>query len=474
MEAKEHHLIFLPGPGTSHITPAIKVGKLILSRASSISITYLIISDHRDTKDRIKSLQSNHDPRLRFHNLPEAENQNVSSSESSHKLKAKRDVNHIKNHKPQVRQAIHEIFLQNTKTKVVGLVVDMFCSSMIDMGNEFGIPSYVFYSSSASFLSFKLFFQSLRDEHNKDITQYRDSDEEFSIPGFVNPVPAKVMPTMMLDANGGSELVMESARQMRQAKGIFINTFEEIDRNAIKAFAESNGKIPTIYPVGPLINLDSQLEPSDYAIINWLDQQSPSSVVFLCFGSHGSFVEPQIKNLAEAIESCGYRFLWTLRIPKESTFDEVLPEGFLNRTSGIGKVIGWAPQTAVLSHPAIGGFVSHCGWNSILESVWFGVPIAAWPIEAEQQVNAFHIVKELGIAVEIKIDYRGDVEEQRRILVEPEVIKSAINRIMGEKESSKIRKKIKVLREEAVRASMAGSSSDKFLQKLIQYIIEQP
>ncbi|KAF5816567.1 putative anthocyanidin 3-O-glucosyltransferase [Helianthus annuus] len=76
----------------------------------------------------------------------------------------------------------------------------------------------------------------------------------------------------------------------------------------------------------------------------------------------------------------------------------VLPDGFPERTSGIGKVIGWGPQVALLAHEAVGGFVSHCGWNSILESLWFGVPTAAWPMYSEQPLNAFEMVVELGLA----------------------------------------------------------------------------
>uniref|UniRef100_A0A7N2MVN8 Uncharacterized protein n=1 Tax=Quercus lobata TaxID=97700 RepID=A0A7N2MVN8_QUELO len=129
----------------------------------------------------------------------------------------------------------------------------------------------------------------------------------------------------------------------------------------------------------------------------------------------GSFEKDQVKEIAYALEHSGRRFLWSLHKPPPSggiaspsdymTLEEILPQGFIERTQVIGKVIGWASQVATLAHSAIGGFVSHCGWNSMLESLWFGVPIAAWPMCAKQQINAFEMVKELGLAIEVKMDY---------------------------------------------------------------------
>ncbi|XP_051152059.1 anthocyanidin 3-O-glucosyltransferase 2-like [Andrographis paniculata] len=466
----KHHLIFLPSPGSSHLVPALNFGNLILSRNSSLRITYLLIADLHTPKPSHNSILPIPNPCLQFLNLPKPETP-VSSSfhDNKQKLASVRSTEYINRHRPQVRKAVDDI-VKNSGDRIVGLVVDMFCVSMIDVGDEFGIPSYVFYTSSATFLAFKMFFLRLRDEHGQDITEYKDSDHEFQIPGFVNPVPAKVMPSMMLDKNGGSELVMECARQIRKTKGIIINTMEEMDATAIRTLIDSKGEIPPIYPIGPVIDLvpvrtrDERIE--DDSIIGWLDAQPPSSVVFLCFGSQGTFPAPQIEHLACAIELCGYRFLWSLRSPKGGTAEEILPEGFLERSSCAGRVIGWAPQAAVLSHPAVGGFVSHCGWNSVLESVWFGVPIAAWPMAAEQQVNAFHIVKELGIAVEIKMDYRGDVDSAS--VVEAELVEKAIRAVMG-RESIGIRKKIRVLRERGLRGLMAGGggSWEKFMEKLI-------
>ncbi|KAI8558703.1 hypothetical protein RHMOL_Rhmol04G0117500 [Rhododendron molle] len=176
----------------------------------------------------------------------------------------------------------------------------------------------------------------------------------------------------------------------------------------------------------------------------------PSSVVFLCFGSMGGFEADQMREIAQALEQSGHRFLWSIRQPppkgemerkmpsEYQDLNQALPEGFLERTEEIGKVIGWAPQVAVLSHKAVGGFVSHCGWNSTLESLWCGVPVATWPLYAEQQINAFQLVRELELAVEIKLDYKNDLRfaSINVKLVTADEIENAILKLMEKEDQS--------------------------------------
>jgi UDP:flavonoid glycosyltransferase YjiC (YdhE family) len=133
-------------------------------------------------------------------------------------------------------------------------------------------------------------------------------------------------------------------------------------------------------------------------------------------------------------------------------------------TREIGMICGWAPQVEVLAHKAVGGFVSHCGWNSILESLWHGVPIAVWPMYAEQQINAFQMVRDLGLAVELKLDYRRGGE-----LVVAEEIEKAVKCLMdGE---SEVRKRVKEMSGKSTNAVVNGGSSYASLGQLIETIL---
>ncbi|CAA3032736.1 UDP-glucose flavonoid 3-O-glucosyltransferase 6-like [Olea europaea subsp. europaea] len=468
-------LVFIPGPGVGHLVSAVEIGRLIVSRHQNLSITYLLIDIHPNDKSLdtyTQSLPSSATSRLRFTKIQRA--QTELNPELDSKPLAVLAVLLFDSHKPYVKEAVLEI-IKSDASQVVGIIVDMFCVNMMDVADEFKIPSYVFFTSSAGFLALMLQVQVITDEFRQDITEF-DMDKELLVPGFLKPVPAKVLPTVMLDKNGGVDIVVSTARRIRDCNGIMVNTFLELETNAIKSLS-SDDKIPPVFPVGPVISLEQNLGDNG-GILRWLDNQPASSVVFLCFGSLGSFNREQVKEIAVALERTGYRFLWSLRKrPKEGSvespsdyenLEEVLPQGFLERTSGVGKVIGWAPQLAVLSHPAVGGFVSHCGWNSTLESLWFGVPMATWPMYAEQQINAFEMVVELGMAVDIKMDYRNEVNIDSKVIVTCEDIERGIRQLMNENE---IRKKVKDVKEKCQKALMKGGSSHDFLGRMVDGIV---
>ncbi|RVW82225.1 UDP-glucose flavonoid 3-O-glucosyltransferase 6 [Vitis vinifera] len=383
---EQTELVFIPFPIIGHLTSALEIAKLITQRDPRFSITIIIM---KFPFESIDGMDTDSDS-IRFVTLPPVE---VGSSTTpsgfflSELLKA---------HIPVVRDAIHELTRSNS-VRLAGFVIDMFCTHMIDVADEFGVPSYLFFTSSAAFLGFLLHLQFLHDYEGLDFNEFKDSDAELDVPSFAISVPGKVFPSRMFDKESGG------------LRCFFITR------------GDSENTVPKVYPVGPILNTrmgSGGCQQDASAIMSWLDDQPPSSVVFLCFGSRGSFGADQIKEIAYGLEHSGHRFLWSLRQPPPKgkmdfpidyeSIEEVLPEGFLHRTARIGKVIGWAPQVAVLSHSAVGGFVSHCGWNSLLESVWYGVPIATWPIYAEQQINAFQMVKDLGLAIEIKIDYNED------------------------------------------------------------------
>ncbi|CAI9285093.1 unnamed protein product [Lactuca saligna] len=467
-------LVFIPSPGAGHLPPTVELAKLLLDRDQRLSITIIIMNLPLEAKPDTETPTST--PRLRLIDIPSDDSTKDLISPNTFISKF------LENQKPRVRDIVSGI-TESHSVRLVGFVVDMFCVAMTDVANEFGVPTYLYFTSSAAALGLMFDLQAKHDDEDFDVTELKDSELEVSIPSYANPIPAKVLPSVLFDKDGGCNTFIGLARKYRGMKGILVNTFEELERYAMESFIRSNANIPLVFPVGPILNLKNATNDGKAdGIMTWLDDQPESSVVFLCFGSMGSFNEEQVKEIAVALEKSGQRFLWSLRrppskdklmgLPKDyENYEDVLPEGFLERTSGVGKVIGWAPQTAVLSHPSVGGFVSHCGWNSTLESIWCGVPVAAWPLYAEQQLNAFKLVVELGLAAEIKIDYRSNMRpgsNEKEVIVSAAEIERAIRMLISDGE---MRKKVKGMKEKSRFAVSEGGSSHVSIGRFIDYVI---
>lgn len=482
---KSAEVILIPSPAMGHVAQMLELAKLFFTRNHQLSITVLIMKlpDYIDAVsgpfvDSVAASSSSH--RLRFFELPAVD----PTPEWSSKTRG-----HFVHRLVQAQKShIREFLISGMK--LAGFVVDMLCTPLMDVADEFEIPTYVFFTSPAAFLGLMLHFKFLEDECHQDVSSFNNSDSTtlLSFPSYAYPVPPSLLPMVLVDRDTWLGRFLDFARGYRKAKGIIINTFSELEIHALDAYNNNNlsrseqdqdqDALPPIYPIGPILNQSkSKSESEEAEITNWLDEQPPHSVVLLCFGSQGSLPVAQVKEIAIALDSIGCRFLWSLRRPPQSnnaqfpgeytSYSDILPEGFLNRTEKKGKVVGWVPQLKVLSHEAIGGFVSHCGWNSILESIWYGVPIATWPLHSEQQVNAFQLVKEIGIAVEITLDYCERNKNQP--IVTAQVIKKGISKLM--ETDSAVRHEAKEMKEKSRASVIEGGSSYLSLGKLTDELL---
>lgn len=193
----------------------------------------------------------------------------------------------------------------------------------------------------------------------------------------------------------------------RTLSQILVNSFPEehhIDTNLI----DQSNKHPHITPVGPLIQHTKyqkiHFSKEDESCLDWLDQQSERSVVYISFGTWVSPIgKAKVRNLALALESSKHSFIWVLG----SKWRDGLPKGYAERMLDRGRVVSWAPQSEVLRHKAVGCYLTHCGWNSTIEAIQNKVKLLCYPIAGDQFVNCDYIVEIWRIGIRL-----DDFEEE--------------------------------------------------------------
>lgn len=266
---------------------------------------------------------------------------------------------------------------------------------------------------------------------------------------------------------------------MAKSAGLIVNTFDSFEASALKALRDGlcvpDGATPPAYCVGPLVATGSGTKGGNerHECLRWLDDQPSQSVLFLSFGSMGVFSTRQLKEMAIGLERSKVRFLWVVRVPPphdearrelaelEPGVNSFLPEGFVERTRGRGMIVeSWAPQVEVLSHGSVGGFVTHCGWNSVLEAVSRGVPMLAWPLYAEQKLNRAYLVEELKLALSV-------TESEEDGLVLANDLEERVSELMRSEIGRAVRDRVLAMRDAAAAALSEGGSSLLALAEVI-------
>nr|AYC63476.1 UDP-glycosyltransferase [Scoparia dulcis] len=268
--------------------------------------------------------------------------------------------------------------------------------------------------------------------------------------------------------------------------GVVINTFEELEQRYVDEFRKVKGG--KVWCIGPLfLCSDDKLDKTERGnqasmdsdrCLKWLDGMKPDSVVYACLGSLSRMSLGQFIELALGLEASGHPFILVVKTGENSSEIEnwILEDGFEERMKGRGLLLrGWAPQVLILSHPSVGGFLTHCGWNSTLEGISAGVPMITFPMFGEQFFNEKLVVQVLGIGMGVGariVTHMGE-EEKPEARVTRDGIMTAVERVMDTgRGGNERRKRAKELGEMAKSSVRVGGSSYINTAMFIQEIAE--
>lgn len=358
--------------------------------------------------------------------------------------------------------------LRNLLPRVSFMASDGFLWWTHDSASKLGFPRFVFYGMSSYAMAVCadlaatqiLTSPDLGEDDLVTVTSFpwikvtkNDFDAVFKDPKSADP--------LVLD------FLMKTQKATERSSGMIVSSFYEIEAVFADYWDKEWG--PKTYCVGPLcLAYDDQAakcKPHDHFVHQWLDEKfeklgAAISVLYVAFGTQAEISPQQMKEIAKGLEESEVNFVWVMR-KRDQTVDEYLPKGYEERVRNRGIVVrDWVDQKEILKHESVRGFMSHCGWNSVMESVCSEVPILAWPMMAEQPMNARMVAEEMKVGLRVERNCDGFVEREE--------VKKKVKELMEGETGKKVRKKVKEVADMARKAVAEGGSSSQALDKLIK------
>uniref|UniRef100_A0A0E0JLA6 Glycosyltransferase n=1 Tax=Oryza punctata TaxID=4537 RepID=A0A0E0JLA6_ORYPU len=466
------HVVLLPSPGAGHVAPAAQLAARL---ATHHGCTATIVTHTNLTTARHSSALASLPRGVTATALPEV---SLDDLPADARIET-RVFAVVRRTLPHLRELLLSL-LGSSPAGVTVFLTDMLCPAALALAAELGIPRYVFFTSNLLCLTSLLYTPELA---RTTACECRDLPEPVVLPGCVPLHGADLVDPVQDRTNPVYQLMVELGLDYLLADGFLVNTFDAMEHETLVAFKElsDKGVYPPAYAVGPFVRSPSSEGEND-TCIRWLDDQQDGSVLYVCFGTGGTLSTEQTAELAAGLEASGQRFLWVVRFPsnndKSASYFGVthhgdaadplsyLPEGFLERTKGAGLAVPlWAPQVEILNHRGVGGFLSHCGWNSTLEAVAAGVPMLAWPLFAEQGMNAVMLSSErVGLAaLRVRPDDDGVVTREEVALA----VALAVRELMARDKGAAARKKARELRAAAEVAAAPGGPQQQALEAVV-------
>ncbi|XP_077213611.1 7-deoxyloganetin glucosyltransferase-like [Tasmannia lanceolata] len=468
------HALCLPYPAQGHINAMILIAKLLYSRGFHVTFVNTEFNHRRLVKSgaidptvqidgfRFETITDGlHTPDMdATQSIPE-----LSDSLTRHCL-------------VPLRELISRLSEERVGGRIFTcLVRDGGMSFAQEVADELGIPDVMLWTmSTCSWMGFFQYDELIRRGYTpfKDASWftngYLDTPIDW-IPGMQD-IRLKDLPSFIRTTDPNDIMLnfcKEEVKRSLKSSAIIFHTFDELEHevvDAIKCVFTRN-----LYTIGPLPQLynsksesrmdsiQSNLWKEEKGSVEWLDKRDPNSVVYVNFGSITVLTPEQLNEFAWGLANSKHPFLWVIRPDLVSGESAVLAPEFVEETKERGLLMGWCPQKEVLAHPSVGGFLTHSGWNSTLESIFNGIPMLCWPFFADQMTNCRYTCDVWGIGMEIDNGVtRVEVEGLVRELME------------GEK-GKEMRKKAIEWKESARKSTEPGGSSYTDLDRLVNDLL---
>ncbi|KAJ4829750.1 hypothetical protein Tsubulata_049483 [Turnera subulata] len=430
------HAVVVPAPLQGHIKTILKFAKLLNSKGFHITFVNTEFNHKRFIRTRgPNSLDGL--PSFQFHTIPD----DLPPSDPDATQDLPPLATSVLNFMSQPFQELLAKLNNTASSKVPPvscIVTDAFMPFAATAAEDLGVPYALFSTISASsFMGMKQ-FPTLREKGYipfKDescfTNGYMDTVIDW-IPGMKD-ILLKDLPTFLRTTDPNDTMlnfIITVVENSRRAPALIIHTLDALEKDVLESLSSVCSRVYTIGPLELHLNqvqddglksIGYNLWKEDGGCLQWLDSHEPNSVVYVNFGSIVVMTPQQLIEFAMGLANSKHPFLWIIRPDLVNGESAILPPEFAVETQERSYITGWCPQEEVLNHPSIGGFLTHSGWGSTVESLAAGVPMICWPFFADQQTNCKYICNEWGVGMEIDNNVKRDeVEKLVRELMEGE------------------------------------------------------
>ncbi|KAI3448590.1 hypothetical protein Pfo_005255 [Paulownia fortunei] len=443
---RRQRLVLVPFPFQGHITPMLQMGAILHSRGFSITIAHT----------ELNSPNPSNNPEFIF--LPLSDKLAGCDTSFNNMLKVISDMN--TNCKvPFQDHVVQMLEEQQLQGEVACIIYDALMHFVDVVANDLKLPTIVLRTTNAAYIhSCHVMLQLLAEK----LVPVPESQLQDAVPRvhplrFKDlPLPATIeIPEEVQDFTG-------SYMDIRSSLAVIWNSLDVLEHAPLRQLKQHH-RVP-FFSMGPFHKmapaLPTSLMKEDTNCLSWLDKQAPNSVIYVSLGSLATIDKKELIEMAWGLANSNQPFLWVVRpsLVNGSERIECLPENFKEITQERGCIVTWAPQNKVLANAAVGGFLSHCGWNSTFESISEGVPMICRPCFSDQLVNSRYLTHVWKVGLELEHVERSSIEKAVRMLMVGKEGKGMRHRALGMKQELEL-------------CINRGGSSYKSLDDLVNFII---